>query len=681
MKTRKKLTRLIAPALLLAIAGLLLALPKLAGKKNESAVTLLSCTAEKGSVNVTLAGGGVLREQDAVEITAPSGVEITRFLVKNGDEVTEGTPLCEVDRVSVMSSVTQVQEALDTLGEQIEEAASGSGTLRISAPAQGRVKAVYAQPGDDVRTVMLRSGALALVSLDGLMAFRFESTAALRVGDRVSVFTQDGTEYAGRVESALGGRISVTISDDGPRVDEEAAAYDADGALLGTGPLVIHSPWRVMATEGKVAGVSVRENREVGEGERLFTLSEVKSGAEQLQLSQRRREYEALLRELFLLYQDGVVKADRDGIVTGVEEDAVTASVPSAGGFIPLANAPGPDPDASYRNRVGMVVGIKEDGTLQIRLQPIDITIPDYTKLVGVVPLPQTMVTEGECAPAPVFELTAQGWVQRESIAVGDVFVFCYDGERLVWMIYAGHNEVSADTPAPQLPEGFDPSAFDPSTIDPSAIAGLIPGGGGQQTPSLEDIIAQYGGSYAFPGFDFSAMQPQEDDGLYSLKGKRLMDLTPDSVMELVISVDELDVLRYEPGMEATVTVDALPGRSFEARVSHIAARGVGSGGTGKFQVVLTMDRAPGMLGGMSASVVLRGEDRSCLCIPVAALCDSGSESFVYTAVDPRSGKLTSPVAVTTGASDGITVEITAGLSEGDTVWYSYYDALPEDAG
>jgi hypothetical protein len=66
MKTRKKLTRLIAPALLLAIAGLLLALPKLAGKKNESAVTLLSCTAEKGSVNVTLAGGGVLREQDAV---------------------------------------------------------------------------------------------------------------------------------------------------------------------------------------------------------------------------------------------------------------------------------------------------------------------------------------------------------------------------------------------------------------------------------------------------------------------------------------------------------------------------------------------------------------------------------------------------------------------------------------
>jgi hypothetical protein len=34
-------------------------------------------------------------------------------------------------------------------------------------------------------------------------------------------------------------------------------------------------------------------------------------------------------------------------------------------------------------------------------------------------------------------------------------------------------------------------------------------------------------------------------------------------------------------------------------------------------------------------------------------------------------------VTVETGLSDGMRTEILSGLSEGDVVWYTYYDTLP----
>ena len=51
----------------------------------------------------------------------------------------------------------------------------------------------------------------------------------------------------------------------------------------------------------------------------------------------------------------------------------------------------------------------------------------------------------------------------------------------------------------------------------------------------------------------------------------------------------------------------------------------------------------------------------------------------VYTALDSETGEPASPVMVTTGVSDGETVEILSGLNQGDTIYYSYYDTLELD--
>ena len=56
---------------------------------------------------------GETYEEDGVKITVPHGVEITEYLVQNGDIVAEGQALAAVDKISVMNTVATVQNNLE----------------------------------------------------------------------------------------------------------------------------------------------------------------------------------------------------------------------------------------------------------------------------------------------------------------------------------------------------------------------------------------------------------------------------------------------------------------------------------------------------------------------------------------------------------------------------------------
>jgi hypothetical protein len=73
---------------------------------------------------------------------------------------------------------------------------------------------------------------------------------------------------------------------------------------------------------------------------------------------------------------------------------------------------------------------------------------------------------------------------------------------------------------------------------------------------------------------------------------------------------------------------------------------------------------------GMSASATIQvSEAEDTLTIPMTALQQRGDETFVYTTEED--GTLSGEVTVETGLSDGTNVEITSGLEEGDTVYYT----------
>ena len=81
------------------------------------------------------------------------------------------------------------------------------------------------------------------------------------------------------------------------------------------------------------------------------------------------------------------------------------------------------------------------------------------------------------------------------------------------------------------------------------------------------------------------------------------------------------------------------------------------------------------MLPGMSASARLVLENhQGLLTIPAAALQEEDDRIFVYTAYDAKNDTLSGSVTVTTGLSDGENVEILTGLTEGQQVYYRYYE-------
>ena len=140
--------------------------------------------------------------------------------------------------------------------------------------------------------------------------------------------------------------------------------------------------------------------------------------------------------------------------------------------------------------------------------------------------------------------------------------------------------------------------------------------------------------------------------------------------MILAISVDELDINSVEKGQQAEVTFDAIEEETFEGTVTKVGNSASASGGVAKYTVEITIPASEEMKVGMNASATIVIEKKeNIITIPVNALQERGDEVFVYTEKDAE-GNLSGEKSVSTGLSDGNIVEITEGLSEGDTIYY-----------
>ena len=162
--------RIILGVLAAAVVAALVAAPFILEKRNRSSenkASILSDTARVGTVSKVLSGTGTLTDEESVSVTVPSGVQITEYLVSNGDMVEKGQPVALVDKTSVMRAISDVNETLSQLDEQITAASDTKAEEYITAKAAGRLKAVYAEKGDSVRDVVTRYGALAVISMDG----------------------------------------------------------------------------------------------------------------------------------------------------------------------------------------------------------------------------------------------------------------------------------------------------------------------------------------------------------------------------------------------------------------------------------------------------------------------------------------------------------------------------------
>ena len=320
-KTKKKNVRryILWGVLAVVVAGLAM-LPALARQQDAQdgpVASVLEATVKEGSVQATVRGGGTLEAGDGEDIELPAEVKITEFLVKNGQEVKKGDPVAKIDKVSALTAVTEIRTSMAAVEKQMETFSDEKSASTVTAPAGGRVKAIYANPGDSVSAVLVEHGALALLSLDGRMCVTLTVSSQLIPGDFIPVTLDSGKTVTGRVESNLNGELTVTIADNGYAVGDTVTLEG-----LGSGSLEIHNPWLATAFNGTVSQVNIRLEQTVSSGGSLFTLKDTDYTAQRELLAETHRDYEELLQKLLTWQDTGVITAPCDGLVSGIDTDS-----------------------------------------------------------------------------------------------------------------------------------------------------------------------------------------------------------------------------------------------------------------------------------------------------------------------------------------------------------------------
>lgn len=437
---KKQRRRIFAGVAAAGVVVLLAVLPMLAsGNDADSGVqaSILSASAEYRDVDMEIVGGGQLASLASVRIQIPEEVKLKEYLVGNGDTVSEGDPIATVDRVSVMTAITGVQETLDYLSEEIADTSSDTAPDTVKALAAGKVKVVYAKEGESAADVMLEHGALAVLSLDDIMAVQLEADTNLNPGDTVSVTVGDGEPVDGRVKSNLSGILTVTFDDDDYAVGADVIVRTEDGQSIGTGALYIYSPWNATAYSGTVSDIAVEEGASVYVGQTLLKLEAPGSSAEYQQLIDQRHEYEALMQELFTMYKTQTITAPCDGIVTGVDTDgAFLLSATEEGWAAKLLSFFAGDDEEGFVAHTAKVTSVSDDG-MELLVNPNGQSVSDLTGLSGVAANISGMTESWRFSgDQTVYIQTSEGLLQAAGTAkAGDILLAVGDQDTVYWFV------------------------------------------------------------------------------------------------------------------------------------------------------------------------------------------------------------------------------------------------------
>ena len=739
MEKKKSIKKVLSSILVVLVVAALVIIPFALERMkdaDEDKGSIHSAVASSASISKTVSGAGTLTDEEMERVKLPYGVEVTKYLVDNYDFVTEGQPLVEVDKVSVMTSINEYQKDLEYVQTQMARYTDTGATNFLTTASAGRVMAIYADKGDSINDVMLEHGALAVLSLDGLLAVDIVNDT-LPVGSIVDVTAPDGSIASGHVESRKDGVIVITLSQNNRAMGETVTVTSRSGETIGSGELYVHSPLKITGYTGTIEAVHVKVDQDMFQGGTVFTYSGNSNSAEYDVYAAKHTELAGYIEDLFKMYTDGTVKAKCTGVISGIDEDAAAELLAAKGepeavldflvnrGDTPqVIKTTAVDEELSAEEQIDLPEETnealseetpaeepEEDNTAQTEENPD--TPPEGESDVPAWPGEQPTEGEGkestESAGIPYYRIGKATNVipnpEDETHSTGTIFYLLSTGK------YYSLGEVRAALygimPLEWGPGGwfFVPNASGNVTMSIAPADPEDPGATEEQKSRL--LLFLYEGlqeptepetirDISVIGRNGNVISPKTNNSnstasdktngtaaktptyeYYSTKQTEVMDVTPQDTMTVDITVDELDILSIQRGQEVQITLDALAGQSFDGVITDIGVSGSNSGGNSKYIAEVTIDRASNMIAGMNATALITlSTSESPVTIPSDALVCEGTRTYVYTSYDSSNDLLGNPVDVVTGASDGLVTEIISGLSAGDTVWYTYLDKL-----
>ena len=174
-------------------------------------------------------------------------------------------------------------------------------------------------------------------------------------------------------------------------------------------------------------------------------------------------------------------------------------------------------------------------------------------------------------------------------------------------------------------------------------------------------------GQYMF----FSGMiLPQYREGDTTFSGRNIADIVENGKMEVRAKVTETDRDNLKAGQKATVQIDALPGRTFTAKVGALsggASRGnfFETSAVRQFDIGLQLDELdPQMRAGSSLRVVIDGQElASALHVPRQAVFEKNGKNYVFLQIGERFDRRDVKVVNRTESR-----AVISGLNEGDLI-------------
>ena len=296
-------------------------------------VEAMSTKVQTGNLSTTVVGTGTLKNDTANAVKIPDGITVDEVMVESGDAVKAGEVLAIVNQASVTKTLSQIQDELAELDEEINDTKGDKESAYIKTYIAGLVKKIYAETGENASAVMQEKGSLLVLSIDGKMAVSLEGVSDMGAGDDVTVRLSDGSEKEGTVESASEKSSVITLTDNGTSVGEKVTVLDESGEEIGSGELYIHQPIEITGTAGTISEIVAEENEEVGAGDTLVKLTDLPDSSEYQQLLDKRSELTETLKALAQLSAQGTIQAEYDGTVESVYVTAEETEGNSTDGY------------------------------------------------------------------------------------------------------------------------------------------------------------------------------------------------------------------------------------------------------------------------------------------------------------------------------------------------------------
>lgn len=124
--------------------------------------------------------------------------------------------------------------------------------------------------------------------------------------------------------------------------------------------------------------------------------------------------------------------------------------------------------------------------------------------------------------------------------------------------------------------------------------------------------------------------------------GEVISTVADNNLMEMTVSIDELDIAKIQVGMEVSITVDALAetsGKPINGKVSRIAIEGTSSNGVTTYPVTISFNGSDSIKGGMNANAEIYVSNKNnVLYVPIEAVQKMRDRALVMVKTDNSEG-------------------------------------------